>query len=74
MKIIETTIDKIKNYRTDYLRSLSQFQELFLELMINNSDFYALQFDNKLIGYAIRNREGVLIEYYIKNEYMPCSK
>jgi len=73
MKIVKTTIDKIKKYRTDYLSSLPEFQELFIELMIINSDCYLLQIDDKEIGYAIMNSNGVLIEFYVLNKYIPDS-
>jgi hypothetical protein len=42
MKIVKTSIDKVKKYQTDYLNSLPEFQELFIEIMINNSDYYLL--------------------------------
>lgn len=73
MNIVKTTIDKIKKYRTDYLNSLPQFQELFIELMIDNSDCYFIQLDDKEIGYTIRNNNGVLIEFYVANRYIPGS-
>ena len=73
MKIVKTSIDKIKKYRTDYLNSLPEFQELFIELMISNSDYYIFQADNNGIGYAIRNNDGVLIEFYVLDKYIPDS-
>lgn len=73
MNIVKTTIDRIKKYRTDYLNSLPEFQELFIELMINNSDCYLLQIDDKEIGYAIMNNDGVLIEFYLIYKYIPES-
>ncbi len=73
MKIVKTSIDKIKRYRTDYLNSLPEFQELFIELMICNSDYYIFQADNNEIGYAIRNNDGVLIEFYVLDKYIPNS-
>lgn len=74
MIIEKTTIDKIKKYRTDYLNSLPEFQELFIEIMINNSDYYLLQFDNKEIGYAIINNDGILIEFYLIDKFIPKSR
>lgn len=68
MKITKTTFDKIKNYRVDNLNSLAEFQELYLELMINNSDYYLLQNDNIEIGYTIINEDGILIEFYVMNK------
>ena len=73
MKIVKTTIDKIKKYRTDYFNSLPEFQELFIELMINDSDYYVLLADKEETGYAIRNKEGVLIEFYVADKYIPAS-
>ena len=70
MKIIKTTIDKIILYRADYLNSLPEFQELFLELMINESDFYILKNEKEEAGYAIRNKDGVLIEFYVFGTYI----
>jgi predicted acetyltransferase len=70
MEIVKTTIDKIKKYRTEYLNSLPEFQELYIELMINESDCYLLQKDGGKIGYAIINTDDVLIEFYVNNKYI----
>lgn len=73
MIIVKTTFDKILNYRTHYLNSLPQFQELFIELMINDSDFYVLRNDKIEMGYAITNNERVLIEFHVFEKYVPDS-
>lgn len=73
MLIEKTTIDKIKKFRTDYLSSLPEFQELFIELMICNSDYFIFQLGKDEIGYAIRNNDGVLIEFYVLDKYIPDS-
>lgn len=73
MKIVKASINKINKYRTAYLKSLPEFQELFIELMICNSDYYIFQADNYEIGYAIRNNDGVLIEFYVLDKYIPDS-
>lgn len=73
MKIEKTTVDKIKKYRTEYLNSLPEFQELYLEIMLNNSDFYLLYSDDIEIGYIIINADNILIEFYVKNNYIPSS-
>ena len=73
MEIVKTTLNKIKKYRTDYLNSLPEFQELFIEIMIKDSDFYLLQTDNVNIGYAIKNKDDVLIEFYVVNKYVSSS-
>ncbi|NHJ85706.1 MAG: GNAT family N-acetyltransferase, partial [Asgard group archaeon] len=38
-----------------------------------NSDYYIFQADNNEIGYAIRNNDGVLIEFYVLDKYIPNS-
>ena len=73
MKISKTTAENIQKYRTDYLNSLPEFQELFIEIMVNDSDLYILQHDNENIGYTIINRDGVLIEFYVTNKFISTS-
>jgi hypothetical protein len=73
MKIAKTTIDKIQKYRTDYLNSLPEFQELFIELMLKDSACYFLQIDDKVVGYTIINADTVMIEFYVINKYISCS-
>ena len=71
--IVQTSIDNIKKNRTDYLNSLPEFQELFIELMISSSDYYIFREENNEIGYAIRNNDGFLIEFYVLDKYIPRS-
>lgn len=70
MRIIPTTIEKLKKIRTDYLNSLPEFQELYIELMIQHANCYLLQVDNNDAGYAIVNSDGALIEFYVENKYI----
>jgi len=71
MKIVKTTIDKIKNYRSSYFNSLPEFQDLFLEIMINDSDVYLIRVDNIDIGYTIKNKQDILIEFYLTSKHIP---
>lgn len=73
MKIEKTTIENIKDYRNDYLNSLHVFQELFIELMVCDSACYILKIDNEMIGYVIKNYDGILIEFYVADNYVPGS-
>ncbi len=73
MKTIKTTIDRVANFRTDYFNSLPKFQELFIELKVKNSDIYLIQQENKEIAYAIKSNNGILIEFYVFDEYIPNS-
>lgn len=69
MIIEKTTIDRINKFRTDYLNSLPEFQELFIEIMVSSSDYYLFKSDSKEIGYAIINKEGILIEFYLIDKF-----
>src|SRR5512138_561685 len=73
MKISKSSIEEIKTFRADYLNSLPEFQELFLEIMMDASNFYLLQSDDTPVGYAIANHEGVLIEFYVCDKYLSIS-
>jgi predicted acetyltransferase len=70
MIVKKTTFDRIKKYRADYLNALPEFQELFIELMIKDSDYYMIQLDDKEIGYAIITANDILIEFYVMNKYV----
>jgi GNAT superfamily N-acetyltransferase len=74
IKVEKATYEKIRAFRTDYLNSLFEFQELFIELMIGNAHAYTIQTDGKEIGYAILNSDRVLIEFYVMNKYIPDCK
>lgn len=73
MKIEKTTLERTINHRSHYLNSLPQFQELFIELMVTDSDFYIFRNDKLEMGYAIVNNEGALIEFYVFDKYMSNS-
>ena len=70
MKITSTTLPRLKQLRDIYFRSLPEFQELFLELMVPGSEHFVLQINAGDAGYAIRNSEGILIEFYLGPPYI----
>ncbi len=74
MNICTATFEEIKEFRTEYLNSLSEFQELFLEILVLESDYFSFQIDNHSAGYAIINEKQTLIEYYVKKKYLDKSK
>lgn len=69
----KTSTEKLKDLRTDYFVSLPEFQELFVELMIDEGGGYLIKKGNIVMGYAIKNGEGVLIEFYVKDQNIPDS-
>ncbi len=70
MQIINISLGEIKSLRDEYLNSLIEFQELYLEMMLGESNSYILMEDDKQIGYCIINKNNELIEYYIVNQYI----
>ncbi|MFO7575255.1 MAG: GNAT family N-acetyltransferase [Bacteroidales bacterium] len=73
MNPVKTTIDKIREFRTEYFNSMPEFQELYIELMIDDSDYYLIQTDGNDIGYAIINTDDILIEFYVIDKYVAGS-
>lgn len=68
--LVKVSLQKLGILRNRYLNSLPEFQELYLELMIENSTFYNILDSNKTVGYVIINSENVLIEFYLKDKYI----
>lgn len=74
-QLLKTELSDIENYREHYLKSLPEFQELFLELMIQESGCYSITIANKIIGYTIVTDENTLIEFYLVDRFIPeCSR
>jgi len=70
MKIIKVSQSEINFLRLEYLNSLPEFQELYLEMMIEKSEFYKIILEENIIGYAVKTNENVLIEFYLKEKFI----
>ena len=57
--------DTIESLRNKHLKSLPEFQELYLELMIPNADKYLLIEESDEIGNAIIKKNRILIEFFL---------
>ena len=55
----------LESLRFDYLDSLTKPQELFLELLIIESDWYSLDVNDVEVGYVIISKDRTLIEFYV---------
>lgn len=69
MKIEKTGIEDIELFRLEYLDWLPKFQDVFLELMVNESNCYKLCFDNNPIGYVVASVDKVLLELFLQNRF-----
>lgn len=73
INLLEVTDNEIDELHNEYLKSLPEFQELYLELMFIDALFYKIIDNNELIGHAIKTPQNVLIEFYIKERFIPKS-
>jgi RimJ/RimL family protein N-acetyltransferase len=73
IQIIKASLNDISPLRINYLNSLSEFQELYLELFINDSNIYQIHFNGIFIGYAIVTIDNILVEFYINDRFVSIS-
>jgi len=71
IQIIKTDLNEINNFRLNYLDSLAVFQELYLEMLVEDSSIYKIDYHNESIGYAIKTVDDILIEFYIIDRFIP---
>ncbi len=78
IKIIKSE-DNLDEFRNLYFDSISEPQELFLELLINPykelnknpSQKYLIRIKDIDIGYCIVNNEHIILEFYLIDNYIP---
>ena len=73
IQITKTELNDISSLRSDYLNSLPAFQELYLELFVNDSAIYTIRFNNTSIGYTIITTDNILIEFHLIDRFVPLS-
>jgi len=73
IQIVKTELNHIGPLRVEYLNSLSEFQELYLEMFIDNSDIYKIELNGILIGYTIKTADNILMEFYIIDGFIHIS-
>lgn len=71
IQIAKAKLNDISSLRYEYLNSLTEFQELYLELFIENSDSYIIEVDGSTIGYTIVTADNILVEFYLKDKFIP---
>lgn len=68
-KIQRTDIDQLKEQRLEYLNSLPEFQDIFIEFMIPDAKCYVINNSNDIAGYSILDFENSLIEFFVYSKY-----
>ena len=56
--------------RIAYLNKLVEPQELFLEMLIWEADFYRIEKNNQVLGF-FQCKNEILLEYYVDYQYLP---
>lgn len=62
---------EIKELREDYLDSIKDSQELYVEFLVDSGDYFLLQ--DKIgvtLGYFITFNQNVLVEFYLLKDYL----
>ena len=73
-EVLKVDYSSISALRNDYLNSLAVFQDVFLELKALSSEYFGIESEEKVIGYAICSADQVLIEFYLKPDFIrQCS-
>ncbi|MCL2434794.1 MAG: GNAT family N-acetyltransferase [Lentimicrobiaceae bacterium] len=60
----------IKSYRKLYLENLPELQELFIEWIVEKSNFYTINNAGKAIGYFIVSKQNSLVEFFVDTQYI----
>jgi RimJ/RimL family protein N-acetyltransferase len=71
IQILKADLYETETLRNDYLDSLAEFQELFLEMKINNSGFYLIVDNSITVGYVIKTTDNILVEFYLADSFVP---
>ena len=70
IRINKTDYQAILEMRNECLTSLPKFQDLYLEIVVKDSDYYLLLSEFQTIGYAVVNDSNTLVEFYVCAKYL----
>jgi len=71
IQIFKTGLHGIACFRRAYFKSLPRFQELYLELLVEDSDYYLLINNQREVGYFIKTKSNILVEFYLVDDQVP---
>ena len=64
------SLNGIKDLRNQYLDSLPESQELYLELMVNTSRGFLITLAGRRLGYFLLGKDNLLLEFFITQEFI----
>ncbi len=65
--ILKINPESVEQLRVQYLKSLPEFQDIILEFLIEDSNYYSINQNNEVVGYVIVSTENILIEFYLQS-------
>lgn len=71
IQILKTERHEIVALRRAYFNSLPCFQELYVEMLVNESACFQLVIEQREAGYFILTPSNILVEFYLFEEYVP---
>ena len=72
MKYKKVKYEEIKNFRKLYLEKLNERQELFIEWIVEKSNYYSINRNDEAIGYFILSKQNSLVELYVDIKDTAC--
>ncbi len=70
IRLIQVEYPYLAEYRRTYLRSLPCIQEIYLELLNHDAEYFQIELKNEIIGYAIVSKEKTLLEFFVFDQYV----
>jgi predicted acetyltransferase len=82
IEIIEKELSQIEESRELYFSSLPEYQECFMEMLVNEGKYYSISINSENAGYAItsidkfiaKTQDKILIEFYLHDRFIPQSE
>jgi hypothetical protein len=66
IRFLKVSYCEIEKLRNEYFDSIYEAQELYLELLVKQADYYIIEYE-KLVGYFIISPQDIMVEYFVAN-------
>ncbi len=74
VQLLRTRLNELAALRSAYFKSLPCFQELYMEMLVNDSHCYRIVMNQRDVGYFILTSSNILVEFYLVDAYVPNSE
>lgn len=69
--IVKTDKEEIVLLSEEHLKRLPVFQELFLEMLVQEGICYNINLDEVRAGYVVMTKDRILVEFHLQDKYIP---